>query len=318
MHHIPQFATGRKKKNRLPFMIALAAMRVLNIPQTNMLIDRLRVDPVLRRICLFPSEKKLPCEATFSNVFAEFAELNLIPQLHEMLVKAELADDLIHHVSRDSTAIAAREKPVAKPKKKPKPKNKPGRPKKGENLRPKELKRLDKQPDMSLEEMLKDLPISCDKGGKKDAKGNKSYWNGYKLHIDTIDGDIPVSAILTSASLHDSQVAIPLEEMTNDRLTSLYSLMDSAYDAPQIKSFIESKDKIAVIDHNPRRSGVKIPFDPPKKERYKERSSAERVNAYLKDNGGITGMRYRGAAKLMAHLGMGLLVIAVEQLLKLA
>jgi hypothetical protein len=30
------------------------------------------------------------------------------------------------------------------------------------------------------------------------------YWRGYKLHLSTIDGDIPVSAILTSASTHDS------------------------------------------------------------------------------------------------------------------
>ena len=30
---------------------------------------------------------------------------------------------------------------------------------------------------------------------------------GYKLHIDTADGDIPVSCFLTSASVHESQVA---------------------------------------------------------------------------------------------------------------
>jgi hypothetical protein len=28
---------------------------------------------------------------------------------------------------------------------------------------------------------------------------------GYKLHLDVADGDIPISAVLTSASLHDSQ-----------------------------------------------------------------------------------------------------------------
>ncbi len=63
---------------------------------------------------------------------------------------------------------------------------------------------------MTLEEMLKDLPMACDKGAKKDSKGNIMYWTGYKLHLDAIDGCIPVSAIVTSASLHDSQVAIPL------------------------------------------------------------------------------------------------------------
>jgi hypothetical protein len=33
---------------------------------------------------------------------------------------------------------------------------------------------------------------------------------GYKLHIHLADGGIPISCVLTSASVHDSQVAIPL------------------------------------------------------------------------------------------------------------
>ena len=68
---------------------------------------------------------------------------------------------------------------------------------------------------MSLVEMLDDLPKACDVGTKKNSKGHKSSWIGYKLHIDAADGDIPISGILTSASLHDSQVAIPLATMTS-------------------------------------------------------------------------------------------------------
>ena len=44
------------------------------------------------------------------------------------------------------------------------------------------------------------------------------YWIGYKLHLDTIDGGIPVSALVTSASLNDSQVAIPLATITIDAI----------------------------------------------------------------------------------------------------
>jgi len=58
-------------------------------------------------------------------------------------------------------------------------------------------------------------------------------WKGYNLHIDTIDGDIPVNALPSSASLHDSQVASPLIQSTSERITYLYDLMDSAYDARQ-------------------------------------------------------------------------------------
>ncbi|MFK7871795.1 MAG: transposase, partial [Oligoflexales bacterium] len=102
---------------------------------------------------------------------------------------------------------------------------------------------------------------------------------GYKLHIDTIDGDIPVSTVLTPASVHDSLASTPLEEMTSQRVNSLYSLMDAAYDSAAIKSQIRGKGKVPIVDHNPRRD-EKIKMPPPEKERYKSRSSSEHVNSY--------------------------------------
>ena len=55
---------------------------------------------------------------------------------------------------------------------------------------------------MSLIDMLKDLLTACDVGTKKNNKGYKISWIGYKLHIDVADGGIPISAVLTSASTH--------------------------------------------------------------------------------------------------------------------
>ena len=40
---------------------------------------------------------------------------------------------------------------------------------------------------------------------KRNAKGYKETWVGYKLHLDAADGGVPVSCILTSAALHDSR-----------------------------------------------------------------------------------------------------------------
>ena len=77
-------------------------------------------------------------------------------------------------------------------------------------------------------------------------------WTGYKLHIDTADGDIPITCLLTSASLHDSQVAIPLATLTAGRVTSLYDLMDSAYDAPEIAQRSHALGHVPIIDKNPR------------------------------------------------------------------
>ena len=51
--------------------------------------------------------------------------------------------------------------------------------------------------------MLADLPTACDVGSKKNSKGYKETWIGYKLHLDVACGQIPVSCVLTSASVHD-------------------------------------------------------------------------------------------------------------------
>ena len=65
-------------------------------------------------------------------------------------------------------------------------------------------------------------------------------WIGYKLDMDIADGTILVTCILTSASVHDSQVAIPLATITASRVSNLYDLMDSAYYAPEIKTKSEA------------------------------------------------------------------------------
>ena len=73
------------------------------------------------------------------------------------------------------------------------------------------------------------------------------------MHIDAIDGGIPVSCLLTSASLHDSPAAIPLAKLTADRVENLYDLMDSAYNAAEIRACSEQLGHVALIDPNPRR-----------------------------------------------------------------
>ena len=141
-------------------------------------------------------------------------------------------------------------------------------------------------------------------GSKKNSKGYKETWVGYKLHIDTADGQVPVSGVLTSASTHDSQVAIPLANFTQERVTNLYDLMDSAYDAEEIKKKSIELGHVPIIDINPRRNKVLkeeleaekkrldlIHFELPKQVRYRERSTSERVNGRLKDELGVPPLR---------------------------
>ena len=51
--------------------------------------------------------------------------------------------------------------------------------------------------------------------------------------------------------------------------------------------------------------------------RYKQRSSAERVNSNLKDNHGGNTVRVRGTAKVFCHLMFGIVVVTVEQVMRL-
>jgi hypothetical protein len=313
------FSVGRPLIERQIFAKAFIAKMVLNIPHTVALIDRLKVDIVLRRICGFVNKNSLPCEASFSNAFAEFSESKLPEKIHEALIKKAHTDVTVYNVSRDSTAIDAREKPVKKENKSTtkneEQKRKRGRPPKGVIVLEKEPSILEKQVGKNLSEMMSELSQNCDIGTKKNAKGHTVSWIGYKLHIDTGDHGIPLSCLLTSASVHDSGVSLPLEEITSARVTSLYTIMDAAYDSQIIKENVLEKGKIPVIDHNPRR-GEKIKFDPPKAERYKARTSAERTNALLKDNFGGNSIWVRGASKVMCHLMFGIVCISAMQIAK--
>ena len=77
--------------------------------------------------------------------------------------------------------------------------------------------------------MLQEIPTACDRGTKCNAQGYKNSWTGYKLHLDTADCGVPISALLSSASMHDILAAIPLSLISAERITSLYDLMDAAY-----------------------------------------------------------------------------------------
>ena len=311
---------GRPPKDRVALARAFVAKAVLDLPTTEALIDRLKADRALRRICGFERFHRIPDASRFSRAFAEFTTLELPARVHEALIRSQLGDQIIGHIARDATEIAVREKPA--PKVKPVPSceapaepKKRGRPKKGEE-RPKEPTRIERQVAQTAEQSRAELPTACDVGSKKNSKGYKETWIGYKLHIDTADGDIPVNAILTSASVHDSQVAIPLMRQTSQRVTYLYDLADAAYCSPILREESRRLGHVPLIDHNPRR-GEKIDFAPHEAERYQARSQVERTNSQLKDHHGGRHVRVRGPAKVYTHLMFGILVIAAEQILRL-
>ena len=325
---------GRPRKERAAIARAFVAKVVYNMPTTRALLDRLACDKKLRRICGWERKGAIPSESTFSRAFAEFSESQLPTCVHQALISKNLSEDIVGHISRDSTEIEVRERPPKESKVKAefdggKPKRKRGCPKKGEEP-VKEPTRLERQRAMTLAEMLEDLPHWCDVGTKKNSKGYKETWMGYKFHIDVADGQVPVSCILTSASVHDSQVALPLAAMTSQRVTNLYDLMDSAYDAQIIRGNSKSLGHVPIIDGNPRRNKKLkeelraearrfelLHFERPEERRYKERTSVERVYGRLKDEFGGRMIRVRGHAKVMTHLMFGILALTADQLMRL-
>jgi hypothetical protein len=320
---------GRPLEDRHALARAFVAKAVLDLPSTAGLIERFAVDATLRRLCGWERASEVPSESTFSRAFAEFAASALPARVHEALIKQTHKDRLVGHIARDATAIAAREKPVrAVPATAETPKRKRGRPKKGEVVTKPEPRRLECQAGQTLAQMLAHLPTCCNVGTKRNAKGHTTSWIGYKLHIDTADGDIPISCLLTSASVHDSQVALPLATITAGRVTNLYDLMDSAYDAPEISAKSRSLGHVPIIEANPRRGGKAeaeaearakrfAGYELAEDIRYNQRSAAERVNGNLKDNCGGNHVRVRGAPKVFCHLMFGILVVTVEQIMRL-
>lgn len=298
------FGRGRPQSDRRALARAFIAKAVLNLIDTRSLIDYLHESPATRRLCGWSRCGEIPSEATFSRAFAEFADTELAQRLHEALIERWESDRLVGHVSRDATAIKAREKPLSK---RAKPKRKQGK-----------NKRIYKQRhEMTLDEMLDDLPKHCDVGRKHNSKGRMEQWTGYSLHVDWADGEIPISCILTSASMHDSQAAIPLAEISARRVTNLYDLMDAAYDDGLIREHSIALNHVPIIDHNPR-GKAKNQFDPAKAQRFTLRASAERGFSRIKDSFGARFIRVRGHPKVFAHLMFGILALTAEQLLRAA
>ena len=334
LYHYGGGCVGRPLSDRIAIASAFVAKMVYDMSTTRILLDRLKSDICLRRLCGWEHVHQIPGESTFPRAFAGFAESRLPELVHKSLITEHLGGRVVGHLSRDSTAINGREKPQARPKPQEEAETpvtkKRGRPKKGEE-RPKEKTRLERQAEgMPLDEMLNDLPTACDVGTKRNSKGKKESWIGYKLHIDSADGGIPVSCLLSSASLHDSQAAIPLSHISAGRVTNCYDLMDAAYDAEPIKACCEQLGHVPIIDTNPRRDKALkeelkqeaarqkvINMKDHQRIRYHERSTGERVNGRLKDEFGGRNVRVKGDKKVMCHLMFGILALTVDQLIRL-
>ena len=277
---LPGGVLGRPRRSRERLLRAFLLKAVYNFPTTDMLVGNLRTSPRLRRLRGRDFACEIPSRATFCRVFGEFAAAGLGERLHEAMVAGNYKDKIVGHASHDSTEIDGRERACRRKAPKSPAKRKRGRPRKAEKT----------------------------SSAVADNKGQTNYWLGCKLHLTVADGGVPVAAVMTSASLHDSQAAIPLMQMAAERVTGLYDLADAAYDCKGIREFSESLGHVPLIDRNAR-GGEAGPFAPAEKIRYRERSAVERCNSELKDNYGARNVRVRGHLKVFLHLMPGVVAL---------
>ena len=93
------------------------AKAVWDMPTTRALLDMINSSPSLRRLSGWDTVADIPAESAFSRAFTSFAEMEFPQQTHAALINDNLGERICGHVSRDSTAINGREKPIKKIKK---------------------------------------------------------------------------------------------------------------------------------------------------------------------------------------------------------
>lgn len=324
---------GAPERSRVALAHAFVAKAVLGFERTTQLRSRLAVDTVLRRLLGFESNRPLPSEATFSRAFAEFARLGLPGKAHEALIRQHLGASVIGHIARDATAICARERAqysaaetaafnaakTAKADKALKAPKRRGRPAAG-SAKPEKAAPRSRIPAQLLQtpqEALADLPQLCNKGKKRNAQGHFNTWVGYKLHLDVACCGVPITAVLTSASVYDNQVSVPLARLSAQRVTSLYTLMDAAYDSEPLRQLERELGHVPIVAINSRGRENPPTLDAAEKKRFGERTVVERINSRLKDSFGCASMWVKGHLKVLCHTTFAVLAVSVDALMRL-
>ena len=105
---------GRPMKDREKMLRAFFLKAVYDFPTKKGLIENLKTNPSLRRLCGWEYRGEVPSEATFSRAFGIFAREKVCNAIHAAVVRENYTDKLVGHASLDSTAIIGREKACRK------------------------------------------------------------------------------------------------------------------------------------------------------------------------------------------------------------
>jgi len=265
---------------------------------------------------------EVPSEATVSRLSREVEQIVPPSSLHGRVVQAyaKSLDRLaVGHLSIDSTIVEAREKPVRTRVPKAKPPKKRGRKAKGSLDEQQHRERQAQQEQEriaylqeSFETSLGKLELRCSVTAKQNSKGKKQWFIGYKAHLATDDHGVPMSFAVTGASVHDSQVAVPLMKNTRETADFLYALLDKGYISPVINDYVGMIGRKAIIDRRAYKGVVADPLDQASQQRYGARTTVERTNSELKD-GYLPDVIYKRGCHARYEIALSVLLTTMKK-----
>ncbi|MDD5075912.1 MAG: transposase [Sphaerochaetaceae bacterium] len=265
---------------------------------------------------------EVPSEATVGRLSREVERIVPPSSLHGRVVQAyaKSLDRLaVGHLSIDSTIVEAREKPVRTRVPKAKPPKKRGRKAKGSLDEQQHRERQAQQEQEriaylqeSFETSLGKLELRCSVTAKQNSKGKKQWFIGYKAHLATDDHGVPMSFAVTGASVHDSQVAVPLMKKTRETADFLYALLDKGYISPVINDYVGMIGRKAIIDRRAYKGVVADPLDQASQQRYGARTTVERTNSELKD-GYLPDVIYKRGCHARYEIALSVLLTTMKK-----
>lgn len=289
----PSLLNERKRHTGRPgyaLMDILAVWMVKDFFCLKSITDTLSYMTAYVNLRIITGISRIPSGSTVSRLTGELWTVLDISELADKVRAAFFSGRLICNLSIDSTTEDARAKPVNGKRTEVNAPKKRGRKKKGseealaeEERRRKEAELADLEENGDIDKYLSTLNMDCSLTGKKNSKGHMQWRIGYKVHMACDDNGIPVSHVVTGASVHDSQVAIPLLRKADSISDFCYALMDSGYFSSRIDAFTRTLGKIPVIDGKKCGNSPKPEMDPAKKQRYRARTTVERTNSELKE-----------------------------------
>lgn len=256
-------------------LIARVVERIVTIKD---LVKRLNRDPIFRFDCGFLHSDQIPSEASYSRMITVISESDTVALIQDELIVLAIDEGHIseENIAIDATHFEARERAQASDKKeKPAPKKRGRKP---QAEREQWLKEKQAEEDAlpiyekgivyqlaeSAETLFKEAPLEPKWGIKKNSDGKSIFWFGYKGHLAvSTKSQYILAGMMTSGSLNDGKVAIPLLKKIDRDLPALFNvgLFDAGYDYEPIYQQLIDQNLQAVIPYNWRNEGVMDGYD---------------------------------------------------------